>query len=118
MPITSPIRMDKQGFVVHFESKGFYSDRQSTYEWCYTKDLSKAKVYKTVQGASNLVVRALSLYKDQPIPLIYKVNSKGLQNTTPVTLADVRPKKVKDLEKRAIPKENLIDFFSEVLKKV
>lgn len=117
MPVSAPIPMNTAGYVVHFESKGFYAARQPTYDWCYTGDLSKAKVYKTIQWASNLVIRAISLYKDQPVPLIYGVDSSGLHDVTPVTLSDCRPKKVKDLEKRAVSKEDMVDFFSEVTSK-
>ena len=44
-----------KGFVVYFKNEGFYKDTSDLGIYKYVKNISKAKVYKTLKGASLLV---------------------------------------------------------------
>ena len=54
-----PIVLNEKKYVVFFEGKGFYADNQPNYFWSYTQDLSKAKKYNSLRGASIRAKNAL-----------------------------------------------------------
>lgn len=95
--------LNEKRFVVFFntneeynEPEGFYAEYQPHYHWNFTSDLNKAKKYKTVEAASKRAV-----YGERN-GLVYEIDSTGLKNTTPIPLADIRPKRIKDVEKNAL----------------
>lgn len=131
-----PILINRKEFVVYFESVGFYAANQKgSYYWVFTPDLTKAKKYKTIEGASLLTDRAVKInahavhqkelgnifgYEKKVClhsPLIYEIGPNGLTDTTPISPVDVRPKRVKDMEKESIDMDALFqDFKIEDLK--
>lgn len=45
---------DKLRYALFIDERGYYAKNQPNYEWSYTDDISKAKLYKTAQKAINL----------------------------------------------------------------
>lgn len=39
-------------YVVEWKDVGYYAQKQPTYEWCFTKDIAKAKPYKSQKLAN------------------------------------------------------------------
>jgi len=46
----SPIRSDAE-----IEIKGYYSQKQPNYDWSFTEDINKAKLWKTKKGAQDKI---------------------------------------------------------------
>lgn len=128
-----PISIDKKSFVVSFDSRGFYAEYQPNFEWNFTQDLSKAKIYKSIKGASlraqqGIDVRNKALsqktlgnnfyckfgYDVLPEPKIFEVDSKGLHNTIPIPKVDIRSRLIKKIEKEALSPEFLKSLMETV----
>ena len=41
-------------FVFKVKDKGYYANNQPTYLWCFTDDVNKAKLYKTLNGIATM----------------------------------------------------------------
>ena len=57
----NPITLNEKKYVVFFEGRGFYAQNQPHYHWSYTQDLSKAKKYNSLKGASIRAKNALDV---------------------------------------------------------
>ena len=49
------MKIETTRYVAEFP-QGFYTEKQPTYAWCFTRDLSRALLYATSQGASDRVL--------------------------------------------------------------
>jgi hypothetical protein len=120
----------KKNFVVSFGIRGFYAQYQPNFEWNFTQDISKAKLYKSIKGASLKAQQGTDLrnkafsqkvlgnnfysqwgYDTLPEPEIFEVDSKGLHNMIPVPKADIRSKLIKKVEQDALSPEFLKSLF-------
>ncbi len=46
---------DRYGTMSPVQIKGYYADKQPNYEWSFTEDITKAKIWSTEKGAKQKI---------------------------------------------------------------
>jgi hypothetical protein len=99
--------MKETRFLAHVENKGFYADDQPKYEYSYTHDELKAKLYKTMDGVTDILERCgdkngkRTIVKvERQITIIEKIGFKGSTRAKKkeVDLEALRQQMIKDRE--------------------